>query len=328
MPMNDFEKTIELRKARLLDAIREPLANVANHLQRIWSSPAQLNEELSKHIGSANSVKRCHQIYAFDANGTMVSEIFSKQGVVDKNEVGDISSRPYFSEVLPTAGMHLSRTYTNKTTQQNCVTAVQTIRDNNQVLGYLAADFILDDIGTAEDTEATKDRREWVQMKGDPSIRGTLFMQSRTKSLMDDTLDDVNGIIEELILKRGVFHAKLHYSSSRTTLWLYDDPYHYRVHTIQEILNDVLLAYPKREYPKEANVPAELVPKVFDAFQELRNVDENIYLRAGSLNIINGMVGLNFSCDGSHYIPYEEFLDKGESFWIGTAGSTATPSES
>lgn len=325
--MNDFEKTIELRKARLLDTIREPLAHVANQLQRVWSSPAQLNEELAKHIGSANSVKRCHQIYVFDANGAVVSEIFSKEGVVDKNEVDDISSRPYFSEVLPTAGMHLSRTYTNQTTHQNCVTAVQTIRDNNQVLGYLAADFILDDIGDTS-TEATKDRREWVQMKGDPSIRGTLFMQSRTKSIMDDTQDDVNGIIEELILKRGVFHAKLHYSSSRATIWLYDDPYHYRVHSIQEILNDVLLAYPKREYPKDANVPPEVIPQVFAAFQELRNVDENIYLRAGSLNIINGMVGLNFSCDGSHYIPYEEFLDKGESFWIGTAGSTATESKS
>ncbi|CAA6815912.1 MAG: Unknown protein [uncultured Thiotrichaceae bacterium] len=326
--MNDFEKTIELRKATLLDAIREPLAHVANQLQKVWHSPAQLNEELAQHIGSANSVKRCHQIYVFDANGTVISEIFSKKGVVDKNAVDDISSRPYFSEALPTAGMHLSRTYTNQTTQQNCVTAVQTVRDNSQVLGYLAADFILDDIGAATTAAATKDRREWVQMKGDPSIRGTLFMQSRTQSVMDETLDDVNSIIEELILKRGVFHAKLHYSSSRATIWLYDDPYHYRVHNIQEILNDVLLAYPKRDYPKEANVPPDVIVKVFAAFRELRDVDETIYLRAGSLNIINGMIGLNFSCDGSHYIPYEEFLDKGQSFWIGAAGSTATESES
>jgi hypothetical protein len=32
-------------------------------------------------------------------------------------------------------------------------------------------------------------------------------------------------------------------------------------------------------------------------------MDENIDLRSGSLNIYNGIVGLNFSCDGSHYMP-------------------------
>jgi hypothetical protein len=29
------------------------------------------------------------------------------------------------------------------------------------------------------------------------------------------------------------------------------------------------------------------------------------------------MVGLNFSCDGSHYIHWLEFLDKGLEFWFG-----------
>jgi hypothetical protein len=51
-------------------------------------------------------------------------------------------------------------------------------------------------------------------------------------------------------------------------------------------------------------------------------MDETIYLRSGSLNIINGIVGLNFSCDGSHYMPVEDFLEKGGDFWFGAAGST------
>ncbi len=51
-------------------------------------------------------------------------------------------------------------------------------------------------------------------------------------------------------------------------------------------------------------------------------MDETIYLRSGMVNIFNGMVGLTFSCDGSHYMPWKEFLDKGVGFWIGeTAGS-------
>jgi hypothetical protein len=33
------------------------------------------------------------------------------------------------------------------------------------------------------------------------------------------------------------------------------------------------------------------------------------------LNIFNGMINLNFSCDGSHYLPHGEFLDPRSPFW-------------
>ena len=38
-----------------------------------------------------------------------------------------------------------------------------------------------------------------------------------------------------------------------------------------------------------------------------------------SINIFNGMVSLTFSCDGSHYMHYGEFLGKGTAFWSGIA---------
>ena len=38
-----------------------------------------------------------------------------------------------------------------------------------------------------------------------------------------------------------------------------------------------------------------------------------------SINIFNGMVSLTFSCDGSHYVSYAEFLAKGTAFWSGIA---------
>ncbi|MCG8099423.1 MAG: hypothetical protein JAZ05_10070, partial [Candidatus Thiodiazotropha taylori] len=55
-----------------------------------------------------------------------------------------------------------------------------------------------------------------------------------------------------------------------------------------------------------------------EEFKALRFVDETIYLRSASVNIMNGMLGLTFSCDGSHYMPVEEFLAKNLSFWLGT----------
>jgi ABC-type siderophore export system fused ATPase/permease subunit len=68
---------------------------------------------------------------------------------------------------------------------------------------------------------------------------------------------------------------------------------------------------------KKAIVDTVCIARVFQQFKELRFTDETIYLRAASLNIVNGMVGLNFSCDGSHYMHYEEFLEKSMPFWFG-----------
>jgi hypothetical protein len=33
------------------------------------------------------------------------------------------------------------------------------------------------------------------------------------------------------------------------------------------------------------------------------------------------MVGLNFSCDGSHYMPWGQLLEKSLGFWLGTGES-------
>jgi len=141
---------------------------------------------------------------------------------------------------------------------------------------------------------------------------------------MDEHIDDVIAIVEELICERGVFHAKLHFSSSRATLWLTDDPYRYRLHVLDEIIDPaVCLAYPARGFPQQATVPPESVRPIFERFRTLREADENVYLRAGSLNVINGMVGLTFSCDGSHYISAGEFLRNDGTFWFGTRASLA-----
>jgi hypothetical protein len=34
------------------------------------------------------------------------------------------------------------------------------------------------------------------------------------------------------------------------------------------------------------------------------------------LNVVNGMVGLNFSCDGSYYLNYAEFLTQAGKLYV------------
>ena len=135
---------------------------------------------------------------------------------------------------------------------------------------------------------------------------------------MDAQIDDVLNLVEELILTRGVFHARFHFSSSRATFWRADNPFIYHILNFDELSDpDICLAYQQQDYFDRAIVQSAKIPLIFQQFKALRFADETIYLRAASLNVVNGMVGLNFSCDGSHYMHYEEFLEKNLTFWFG-----------
>ena len=135
--------------------------------------------------------------------------------------------------------------------------------------------------------------------------------------MMDEYMDETMHIVTMLMENHGVFHAKLHFSSSRATFWHIHDPCNYRLHDIEDCINpDVCLAYPAQAYPREAKVDAAEIKAVLHYFKVLRVADENIYLRSASLNIMNAMVGLTFSCDGSHYMPVKELLQRDLSFWF------------
>jgi len=153
--------------------------------------------------------------------------------------------------------------------------------------------------------------RRWLRIRGDPSIRKFLFSQSRVDSEFDDHLDEVLATVELLLRERGIFHAKIHFSSGQVTLWSMADPYNYQVFLKEEFLAaDFLAGFTPRKYPINASVPPGRIRDVLVILCALRHKDDSIYLRSGSLNIINGMVGLVFSCDGSHYIDHQEFLQQ------------------
>jgi hypothetical protein len=145
-----------------------------------------------------------------------------------------------------------------------------------------------------------------------------VFEQHRIQSRMDESIAEILPTLEELVIESGVFHLKIHFSSSRATIWQIDDPYRYQLLEFDDLVDpDVCLAFPHRPYPDEAIVPREQIRPIFDTFRHLRFADDTIYLRSGSINVFNGIVGLNFSCDGSHYIPADQFLARDSEFWEG-----------
>jgi hypothetical protein len=156
----------------------------------------------------------------------------------------------------------------------------------------------------------------WLQIKGDPMIRAFLFQQQRVESLFDQRIDAIHRLVIELMASRGVFHAKLHYSSSQLTCWFFDDPMSYTVYVKEEVCGeDLLSSLPPLSYEgRKPRVDLDQIGDVLEEFKRLRTADETLYLRAGSINRINGMIGMNFSCDGSHYIEVDEFFERLEQF--------------
>lgn len=153
--------------------------------------------------------------------------------------------------------------------------------------------------------------QRWLQIQGDPSIRRFLFDQERVDNDFDAELDAVLDRVETLMLGHGVFHAEIDFSSRLVTLWTRADPLRYHVHPKEEFMHHAIFAgYPRTPYPVEAVMPSDAVPAVLRQFKRLRRQDRNIYLRTGSVNVVSGCVSANFSCDGSHYLDYAEFLQR------------------
>lgn len=314
--MSETLNTKILHQRSALEKYIEPIVkDLADNCTQFLSDIDSLDNQLDQLF---QFIKISDRIYLLDCAGTQISSNISRLGIDQSCRGQDLSIRPYVQSMTENKSFLLSPVYIDKVSRRPCLTALhQVINPEGERVGCIAADFDLDHLPTAVNTNnfATD---AWRQIKGDPSIRKNLFAQVRTISPMDEKLDTVNDIICDLMMNRRIFHAKLHYSSSRATLWHYDKPHRYQLHVLDEIIDpSVCLAYDKGPYPEDAEVKAETIPLVFERLKQLRNADETIYLRMASLNTINNMVGLTFSCDGSHYMSTEAFLEKDEEFWFG-----------
>ena len=315
--MGWFEKSITKQRSFIEDLLSGPMSMIADICASNWNNRDRLSLELRYYL-QQNADFRCRLLYAIDKQGRQYSSNISDDEINDARVGQDLSHRPYLDSFTSgdSAGLLLSDVYIDKHSHKPCITAMHCVRLNNEIVGCIAADFGLNDLPLKNVHEIHP--HEWRQIKGDPSIRSTLFQQTRSPSTMDEHIDEVLDVVESLITEQGIFHAKLHFPSSRATLWTSSDPCRYRLHVLDEIINPkVCLAYEKTPYPEQAATPVTIVHNVLKAFKLLREADETIYLRAASLNIMNGLVGLNFSCDGSHYMPADEFLEKDLKFWLG-----------
>ena len=311
---SNLKETIRLQREKLTAMLSTEMHDLAIECAQ------QLNNREALELLLFNTLPKlsyCKHLYVLNNDGVQLTDNVMQSGNDAAHFGRNRIDRPYMQGIIGTTDFKLSEAYISRNKRRPSFTAIQVVRDDKgERVGFLGADFDLRELPGIKETYQEPDN--WRQIKGDPAIRSVVFHQQRVDSLMDKHLDEVIPIMNELITEHGVFHGKFHFSSSRTTIWLVDDPFNYRILNFDEIIDpDICLAYPRREYHEKAIVPADKVAAVFEIFRRLRFADENVYLRAGSLNVINGMVGLNFSCDGSHYMRFDEFLQKSLDFWFG-----------
>ena len=310
--MSWFKDIIKNKKKTLAKHSEGILTALAKSCVYAWEDTVELDSILQD---SLNMLPHCDLIYTVDTAGELVSSNIEAHTKDNTLRGRVLVGRP-FMDTLPYNGFTMSPVYVSLHSRKSCITVMQSVTDGDKVLGFIAADFDVEKLPV--DKELKKEETKWQQYKGDPAIRGTLFLQERVMSAMDKQLDNVTEIIKEMMVHHGIFHCKIHYSSSRVSFWTMENPYDYHIHMLEDLIDpERCLAYSRQEYPEIATVPVEKVAEVMDMLKILRNMDETVYLRSASFNLVNGIVGLTFSCDGSHYMNYSEFLEWDLDKWFG-----------
>lgn len=302
----------EQRKA--LATLFEPvLLNIAKRSSMTWLDTEQLNQVLNEEFAH---IPHCYLLYAVDKSGKQVSANVSSDKI-DTNYYGqDLSRRPYSVSMYPKRHFMLSSVYISQTTGSPCISAVHPVIDEQQFYGFVVADFDIRHLPLPME-DSSKPFLLNVPIRGEQTAP-IPESAPRMKSPLDQNLEPVLEALHNLIRSHGVFHCTLHCSSGQAMLWHQDNPYQYHLCNIENLLSPAIYEmYRPVPYPENALISQEQVRQVLERFRALRLTDETVYLRSGSLNIMNGMIGLSFSCDGSQYMPVDVFLNKHLSFWFG-----------
>ena len=206
-----LQESVALQRASLKQLIEEPLRCAARASAAAWGERAALNAELARLFPS---VPHCRYLYAMTLDGVQISDNVGSAGVDETDFGRDRSHRPYMRESQPATGFLLSHSYITLRDRRPGLTAIQIVRSAaGAAVGFLGADFYLHDLPLTR--ERFEEKRQWRQLRGDPSIRSQVFHQTRSESEMDRQLTTVLGVVEELMVDHGMYPIILHFSSSR-----------------------------------------------------------------------------------------------------------------
>ena len=187
-----------------------------------------------------------------------------------------------------------------------------------------------------------------IGIKGDPSLRESASLRERYKSTVDTVFDQLEPKLEELLLKRGIYRLFVGFNSGEIRTNSIFDPLRQEIHEAEKLADETYVErqFPAIDYDEKVNLMRQLyttlraseqykgmpgywqnilnrrsdnwrplepenIPGILSTVRALREVQE-YYLRNITICIVQGIVRMQFNCDGTQIIDahnFKQFLE-------------------
>ena len=182
-----------------------------------------------------------------------------------------------------------------------------------------------------------------IGIKGDPSLRESATLRKRYDSKVDKLFDTLEPNLEDIMINRGIYRIFVGFNSGEIRTDSIFDPLRQEIHDAEKIAdkNYINRHFPLINYTDKVALMRELyaglrasehyqkipgywqnilnrrskqwrpleaenIPKILSTVSKLRELDE-YYLRNITICIVQGIVRMQFNCDGTQIIDAHNF---------------------
>ncbi len=188
-----------------------------------------------------------------------------------------------------------------------------------------------------------------IGIKGDPSMRESAAFRQRYTSKVDEIFNDLEPHLEELMLNRGIYRLFVGFNSGEVRTNSIFDPLRQEIHDASKLCDEdyIIRQFPQIDYAEKISLMKLLystlrestqykqmptywqnilnrrsdkwqplepdnIPTILSTVKTLREINE-YYLRNITICIVQGIVRMQFNCDGTQIIDahnFQRFLDE------------------
>ena len=182
-----------------------------------------------------------------------------------------------------------------------------------------------------------------IGIKGDPSLRESATLRKRYDSKVDSLFEQLEPNLEDLLLNRGIYRIFVGFNSGEIRTNSVFDPLRQEIHDAEKIADKEYINrhFPQITYDDKVSLMRELyatlrasehykkipsywqnilnrrsqhwrplepdnIPKILSTVRKLRDI-EGYYLRNITMCIVQGIVRMQFNCDGTQIIDAHNF---------------------
>ncbi len=187
-----------------------------------------------------------------------------------------------------------------------------------------------------------------VGLKGDPSLRETAILRPRYHTLLDDIYPQIEEHLLELLCERSTYQLYIGFNSGEIRTCSVFDPLREETHAAERMLDDDYVArhFPAISFEEKVQGMREMydylqgspmfeklpehwkkiferrhgswrpmaredIARVLSSLKALRDTPD-YYLRNATISMVQGIVRLQFNCDGTQLVNaenYQRFLE-------------------